>query len=188
MKNRPCGNPIDPLVLADYWSGTLPDTEQQPVEEHLLMCDSCADALGEISALIDAIRAMAREGTLNVIISQAFLDHAAAQGFRIRQYAPPAGGSVECTVTANDDLLIGRLAADLKSARRLDLRYTDYRGTAHVSDIPFDSESREVILSVGIDQMRAAGPHVAKLQLISVDESGDHLLGEYTFNHTPSAK
>ena len=188
MNNRPCRDPIDPLVLADYWSATLPEAEQQSVEEHLLACDYCGDGLREISALVDTIRAMAREGTLNVVISQAFLDHAAAEGLRIRQYAPPAGGSVECTVTANDDLLIARLAADLKSARRLDLRYTDFSGTALIPDIPFDPDSPEVILNVGISQMRAAGPHVARVQLVAVDDSGDHVLGEYTFNHTPTPK
>jgi len=188
MRDRRCANPIDPLVLADYWAGTLPETEQQTVEEHLLGCDACGDASREISGLVDAIRSMARDGTLNVVISQAFLDHAAAQGLRIRQYAPVAGGSVNCTVTVNDDLLIARLAADMKSARRIDLLYTDDRGTTHVADIPFRPHSSEVILNVGIQAIRDANQHVAKLKLVSVDETGDHLLGEYTFNHTPSPK
>lgn len=56
------------------------------------------------------------------------------------------------------------------------------------SDIPFRPGSSEVILNVGIEAIRAASPHVAKLQLVAVDDSGDHILGEYTFNHTPSLK
>ena len=186
MKVRDCANPIDPLVLADYWSGSLPKSEQQTVEMHLLGCDVCGDALREILVLVDAIRYVARKGTLNVIVSQAFLDRAASEGFRIRQYAPEAGGSVNCTVTVNDDLLIGRLAADLKSARRVDMVYTRNLGTERVRDIPFNSNSGEVLFNVGMEEILQAPTHVAKLQLVSVDDSGDHLLGEYTFNHTPT--
>ena len=42
--------------------------------------------------------------------SDEFLHRAAKQGARVREYAPPNGGQVECTVTAEDDILIGRLA------------------------------------------------------------------------------
>ena len=181
-----CSNRIDPLVLADYWGGALPVAEEEKVEEHLLVCDVCGDSLREVSSLIDGIREMARKGTLNVVVSRAFLDRAAEQGLRIRQYAPVAGGSVNCTVTACDDLLIARLAADVASAQRVDLCVALEGAFTRFQDIPINRESKEVVLNVGIEEVRAAGPNVGKIQLVAVDEAGDRLLGEYTFNHTPT--
>jgi len=188
MNYQPCSNPVDPLILADYWAGALPATAEEAVELHLLTCDACGKNLREISSLIDAIRTMAHEGTLNVVVSREFLNRAASEGLRIRQYAPAPGQSVNCTVTSADDLLIARLAADVSSAPRVDLCFFGEGGMSRFRDIPFNPNSTEVILNVAIDQIRAAGPHVAKLQLVAVEDSGDRLLGEYTFNHTPSPK
>lgn len=186
MSKQVCANPIDPGTLADYWAAALLESEERLVEEHLLSCDDCGDRLREITALTEAIRKIAREGTLNVVVSQAFLDRAAREGMRVREYAPPAGGSVNCTVTSKDDLLVAHLAADFAVAPRIDLRYSDPRGTTRVHDLPVDRNSGEVILNVAIDKMRQAPRHVATIQLIAVEETGDRILGEYTFHHTPS--
>jgi hypothetical protein len=43
-----------------------------------------------------------------------------------------------------------------------------------------------VLLNAPIAQLRAAAAHVAVIQLVAVNEDGDQVLGEYTFNHTPS--
>jgi hypothetical protein len=63
-----------------------------------------------------------------MVVTDAFLRRAKANGLRVREYAPPAGGSVQCTVTADDDILIGRLAADLAGADHVDLCICDERG------------------------------------------------------------
>jgi hypothetical protein len=181
-----CGSPIDPAMLADYWAALLSPEEELGVEEHLLCCDSCCASLHEISGLVDAISEMGRSGNLNVIVSQEFLDRAAGEGLRIRQYAPEPGGSVHCTVNADDDLLIARLAADLSSARQVDLCFLGEHGTERLRDIPIRAQSGEVIFHVAIDNIRAAGPHVARVRMVSVEPTGDRVLGEYTFRHTPT--
>ena len=84
--------------------------------------------------------------------------------------------------------MIARLAADLSKTRRVDLSFSDSSGTMRLRDVPINSKSREVILSESIDRLRALPAAVGVFQLIAVDESGDHILGEYTFNHTPSHK
>jgi hypothetical protein len=186
MSEQSCANPIDAGPLADYWLALLSPEEEELVETHLLGCDACGDRLREIIAIADVIRRMAREGTLRVIVSESFLNHATREGLRIRQYALPAGGSVNCTVTSEDDLAIARLAADLSTVQRVDLCFSDPRGTVRLFDIPVNSKSGEVIFNESIGQLRTAPAHVGVIQLIAVDERGDHLLGEYTFNHSPS--
>ena len=36
------------------------------------------------------------------------------QGLRVREYRVPAGGRVDCTVTADDDLLVSHLEGDFR--------------------------------------------------------------------------
>src|SRR5689334_5229868 len=100
----PCSNPIDSATLADYWVAALSDAQEEVVEEHLLSCDRCGDRLREVIALAEGVRELARQGSLRMVVSEDFLKRAAKEGLRIRQYAPPSGGSVECTVTAEDDI------------------------------------------------------------------------------------
>ena len=112
-----CPRPIDAAVLADYWLAALADSDEEAVEEHLFECERCGDRLREVIALAEGIRNLAREGSLRMVVSDAFLQRAAEEGLRVREYSVPAGGSVNCTVTAEDDVLIGRLAANLEQRR-----------------------------------------------------------------------
>ena len=107
-----CSHPIDAAVLGDYWLAALAKPEEESVEEHLLECDRCGARLREVIALAEGLRQVAREGSLRMVVSDVFLKRAAEGGLHVREYAPPPGGRVECTVTAEDDILIGRMAAD----------------------------------------------------------------------------
>lgn len=184
-----CTKPIDATVLADYWLAALPEAEEEAVEEHLFQCDECGATLREVISLADGLRDLARQASLQMVVSDAFLRRAADEGLRVRQYAPPAGGSVQCTVTAEDDILIGRLAADLKSARRVDLSICDERGAERLRmrDIPVNPSAGSVIVQESITFAKAAPTSTMIMRLLSVDEAGgEQLLGEYTFNHTRS--
>ena len=182
-----CSNPIDAAVLADYWLGALPSREEEAAEEHLFDCDRCGALLRDVIALADGIRDLAREGSLEMIVSDAFLQRAAEEGLRIREYAPPPGGSVQCTVRAEDDILIGRLAADLSGATRVDLCICDERGVEQVRlrDIPFQIGTRSIAYQESITRAKAAPTHTMIARLVALDEAGgERLVGEYTFNHT----
>ena len=137
-----CMNPLDATLLADYWLAALAKYAEEAVEEHLFACDECGARLREVIALAEGIRTLAREGSLRMVVSETFLRRVAEEGLRVRQYAPPAGGSVECTVSAEDDLLIGRLAANLSGAKRVDLCLCDKRGVEQLRlpDIRFNPE------------------------------------------------
>ena len=184
-----CSNPIDAAVLADYWLAVLAGPEEEAVEEHLLGCDRCGARLREIIVLAEGIRSVAREGSLRMVVSDEFLKRAAEAGLRVREYAPPPGGSVQCTVTAEDDILVGRLAANLSGAKRVDLCICDERGVERLRlrDIPVNPGAVSVAYQESITFAKAAPTSKAIMRLVAFDEaSGERLLGEYTFNHTRS--
>jgi hypothetical protein len=180
-------HPIDAEVLADYWLGALKRPEEETVEEHLLDCDECGAHLREVIALAEGVRRLAREGTLRMVVSDTFLQRAAAEGLLVREYAPPRGGSVQCTVRAEDDILVGRLAADLSGAKRVDLCICDERGVEQLRlpDIPVHTGASSIAYQESITFAKAAPSHKMIARLVAFDEGGgERLLGEYTFNHT----
>jgi hypothetical protein len=184
-----CSNPMDAAVLADYWLAVLAGSEEEAVELHLLDCDECGARLREVIALAEAVRNLAREGSLRMVVSEAFLQRAAEEGLRVRQYAPPPGGGVQCTVTAEDNILIGRLAANLSGAKRVDLCICDERGVEQLRlpDIPVHPGASSVVYQESITFAKAAPTNRMIARLVTFDETGaERLLGEYTFNHTRS--
>lgn len=181
-----CANPIDAAVLADHWIAALAESEEDAVEEHLLACDECGARLREIIKLAAGVRKLARQGSLIMVVSDAFVKRATEQGLRVREYAPPRSGSVECTVTAEDDFLIGRLTADLSGAKRVDLCLCDGQGVERLRlpDIPFHSEAGSVAFQQSIAYAKAAPSERMIARLVAFDQAGaERLLGEYTFNH-----
>jgi Putative zinc-finger len=182
-----CANAIDAAVLSDYWFGALTGSEEEAVESHLFSCDDCGARLREAIALADGIRQVARRGDLLTIVGDVFLRSVAGQGLRVREYAPPRGGSVQCTVSAEDDFLVGRLAADLPPAQRLDLSICDRQGAEQfrLADIPYLPESGSVTFQQPINYAKAAPSETMIARLLTLDEAGaERLLGEYTFIHT----
>ena len=184
-----CSNPMDAAVLADYWLAALASPEEEAVERHLLDCDRCGARLREVIALAESVRNLAREGSLRVVVSDAFVDRAAGQGLRVRQYSLPPGGGVECTVTAEDDILIARLAANLSGADRVDLCICDERGIEQLRlpDIPVRSAASSVVYQESMTFAKAAPSNKMIARLVTFDAAGgERLLGEYTFNHRRS--
>lgn len=184
-----CREPIDAAVLADYWLAVLAKTEEEAVEEHLFACDECGARLRDVIAMAEGVRQIARAGSLRMVVSDSMLKRAAAEGLRVREYAPPPGGSVQCTVTAQDDLLIARLAANLAGAKRVDLRVSNERGVEEfrLPDIPFPAGAVDVVYQESITFAKAAPDNTMIMRLVMFDESGqERVAGEYTFHHQRS--
>lgn len=181
-----CATPLNAAVLADYWLGLVSKSEEENIEEHLFTCDECGSRLAEVIALAEEIRNLALEGSLRMVVSETFLERAQAAGKRVRQYAPPRGGDVECTVTLEDDLLIGRLAANFSEFQRVDLALCDGSGAEQMrmTDIPFRPGEGTLLLQESITYAKAMPTMVMIARLVAVDETGERLVGEYTFNHT----
>lgn len=183
-----CGSPLDLPTLLDYWLAELPPSRESDVEEHLLACDACSRELGRLVELADAIRNEARTGNVGVVVSESFLDRVARDGLQLRQYRLGPGESVECTVTPKDDVLVARLVADLSKTEHVDVAWYDAEGNENqrVRDVPVHRAMREIILAQRIDDLRALPATVVRARVLAVEDRGERILGEYTFNHTPS--
>lgn len=102
---------------------------------------------------------------------------------------PPSGRSVQCTVTADDDMIVGRLAADFSGITSVDLCLCDARGVeqSRLRDIPVRPGPGSVAWQEPITPMKAAPSMTMIARLVTFDEGGgERLLGEYTFHHTRS--
>ena len=182
-----CLNPIDAAVLADYWLALLAHPEEEAVELHLLDCDQCGERLRGVMALADGVRKLAREGSLRMVVSDSFLKRVVEEGLRVREYALRAGGSVQCTVTAEDDFLVARLTANLTGAKRIDLSLCDELGVEQLRlpDIPVQAGANDVLYQESITFAKALPTSKIIARLVTFEETGaERLLGEFTFNHT----
>ena len=190
MSGSSCANPLGFSVLVDYWLAELTPAEEERIEEHLLGCTTCSERLRDLIGLAGGIQTLARSGTVRTIVTSAFLERLALEGLRVREYRVAPGGSVECTVTADDDLVVARLVAELHGVSRVDLAKCDAAGKEkeRLHDIPVSPSAEEVVLLERIDKLRALPAGVDRLKLVAVEEHGERLLGEYTFIHTPSGQ
>ena len=185
--NAACSSPIDAAVLMDYWLAVMPPQAEETLEEHVMTCDACGDRLREMIALAEGLRALARSGSLQVIVGEQLITHAAEQGLRVREYGASPGEAIQCTVSADDDVLAARLAVDVTKASRVDLSWCDLRGVEHrrMSDIPVRADAESVICQQSIDWAKASPTSTMIARLLAVDDAGgERLLGEYTFHHT----
>ena len=183
-----CFKPIDAEVLAEYWSAELDAGRELFIEEHLLGCGDCSARLESLVEIAEGIRLLARRGDLRVVLSREFVGRLEREGLRVRQYSPKAGGSVECTITSQDDLLTGRLAADLTGFTRVDAIFCDASGAerGRADDIPFRAGLTEVVLNEPVPGARQLGHTVMIVKLVGMDARGQRTIGEYRFNHSPS--
>lgn len=181
---------IDLETLAAYWLGELPEAAQAPLEEHFLGCAHCARRLEWVAACAAGVRAAVREGAVVLAITPRFLDAMKRSGLRVREYPAQPGATVHCTIAAEDDAVVSRLAAPLAGARRIDVLHSfdtgERKGSWRVEDVPFAADAGEVLLTHSTPVLRAMPSHTHRVRLVAVDESGDRPLGEYVFAHTAS--
>ncbi len=184
-----CKSSIEQGVLLAYWLGELDEAAEGRTEEHLLGCAACSERLGELVALGKGVRVLARAGGVRAIVNDAFVRRLVAQGVRVREYRVPHNGSVNCTVAPEDDIVIAHLDAPLGGVARLDMVETDSegKGLTRFEDIPFQTGSDGVVVVPRIDELRALPASTTRMRLLAVDEAGERVIGEYTFNHTPHA-
>lgn len=182
-----CASPLELAELVDYWFGDEDPDRREAVEEHLMGCDACGHRLRGVLELGEGVRRLARAGTFEVVVTPAFLERAAAQGLRTREYRVPPGGRVACTVTPEDDLLVSRLQGDFRGVTRLDV-VTRMEGQPdrYSEDVPFRADASELILAQAMPALRALGRSLLRVSLVSRDVAGERLLGEYDFDHTPT--
>ena len=182
-----CAAPIDAATLMDYWLARVDPSEEEAVELHLLECDACGDRLREVVALAEGLQALARAGSLRVIIGDALIQRATDEGRHVRQYTLHPGQPIACTVAADDDFLVAHLAADLSRVGRVDLSLCDPRGVEwqRMADIPIRADAPAVVYQESVSFAKAAPSSSMTARLLAVEADGsERLLGEYIFNPT----
>jgi hypothetical protein len=187
--NGKCARPLELGTLVDYWFEDAEPREQERVEEHLMECEACSGRLRALLALGEGVRRAAHDGAFQVVVTAAFLETAAREGLRTREYHAPPGGRVACTVTPEDDLLVARLQADLTGVSRLDV-VSRFEGGPEVrlEDVPVSPAAGELILAQAMPAVRALGQAVIRMRLVAREGGGERLLGEYTFAHSPTRR
>lgn len=174
-------------MLADYWSGDLPAPDAERFEEHLFECRDCEGRLRDLVDLGDAVRRLAHEGAVQVIVTPSFLEKATREGLRIREYAVSPRDRVSCTVTAQDDLLISRMRADFTGVSNLDVRLrVEGQPDVWIKDVPVSPDARELIMAQAMPVVRALGRIVLHFSLVAREGQSERVLGDYTFDHTPT--
>lgn len=182
-----CAEPLEVATLVDYWFGDLLAAEAERVEEHLFACDGCGSELQAVAALGEGVRRIAHQGAVAVVVTPSFLEAAARAGLRVREYVVPAGGRVNCTVTAQDDLLISRMGADFTGVSRIDLvAQIEGQAESRLDDVPVSADADELIVVQAMPWARAMGHTVFHVRLVEREASGERVLGDYTFAHTPT--
>lgn len=191
MTRPPCNDPIDVDALVAYWLGELPATAEAEVDEHLFECAHCTQQLEGLAALAMGIGRTIHDGLVPIVITPLVVDSMRRHGMTVREYSVAPGHSVHCTITAQDDAVIGRMQAALTDVRRLDAVQILDLGEGHerslrIKDLPFDPNSEEVISMPAAAALRLLPEHTWRVRLLAVDGPDERALGEYTFKHTPA--
>ena len=180
-----CRAPIPFMALAEYWFGDLEPRREAEVEEQMFACGHCSARLAELVALGKGVRGAFRRGALRVVITPAMLEKMRSEGLRLREYPVPSGGRVQCTIAADDDFVVSRLAAPLAGIERLDLVQSEGGAELRFDDVPFDPAAGEVLFLPPAAVLKRAPAHVLRLRLVAHQEGRERVLGEYTFDHKP---
>jgi hypothetical protein len=175
-------------LLLDYWLRDTDRATTDMIDEHLMRCDACGEALDALIALGAGVRAAFRAGAFAGMASDAFVQRLIGRGVRIREYRVPRNGSVNCTVAPDDELLVAHLAAPLRGVRRLDalVRLSLQGDVQHrLSDVAFDPQADEVVWLPKTDEVKRLPEHTAEVTLVSMEPGGPRELGRYAFRHRP---
>ena len=182
-----CTVPIEFSELVAYWFGELPSEAEHRLEEHLFGCTHCTDRLDELVGIGAGIRFAFEGGTVQAVISEPFLAIMKMEGLQVREYPVSPGGTANCTIDAADNAVVGRLQAKLVTVNRLDLVGLNEQGEVRfrLPDIPFNPVAGEVLFCPSAAALKKMPAHTDRVRLLAIDNSGEKLVGEYTFVHTP---
>jgi anti-sigma factor RsiW len=187
MSANTCRSPLDAGELLGYWLGELEATREAEIDEHLFVCRACGEALDRLVALGDAVRTLITQGGAAAIMPPEFVARLKAAGLRVHEYRLPPQGSVACTITPQDDLVVAHLEAPLAGVQRLDVVIHEVEAdqTFRLTDVGFNPASREVVLVPKARDLRGRGRSTQRVELLAVSGAEERVLGEYVFNHSP---
>lgn len=184
-----CLEPLTTEQLLAYWLVEPSENESAAIEEHLFGCASCSASLERLVSLGQGVRNALRAGDIAAVLPSSFVERLKSAGLRVREYRLEPQGSVNCTVTANDDLVLAHLRAPLEGVQRLDAVLTDLTdgSESRLADVSFNTNEGEVVLLPNTSQLRPVQSTTQRVRLFALDEQGERMIGEYLFRHYGSS-
>lgn len=182
-----CRTPISLADLAEYWLGEMSDPRQAEIEQHVFECGACSRTLEQLVAMTEGLRGLAGKGAVATVLTPAFLTRLKERGARIREYRLDPGDSVNCSIAPDEDLAVAHVRAALEGVTRLDVVFENVAGglAYRFTDVLFNPDEGEIVLAPRAADLRQLYSVTQWIRLVSVTESGDQVLGEYLFKHTP---
>ena len=187
MSGPKCNSRASLMDLLAYRLGEMDQASEARFEEHLFGCEECSGRLARLEKLASANRHELREGRLSALLPASFILRLKDDGVRVREYRMGPGGSINCTITPEDDLVVTHLQAKLANVRRLDVIIEEGEGgsRSRLADVAFDPASDAVVLFPASADVRKLGVATLRVELIAVGDDTERLLGRYTLNHSP---
>jgi len=172
--------------LSDYWTADVSPDDMERIEGHVFSCNACTELLADVDRLRRSIGDVARTGGFQAFVTDSLLNQLARDGVRMRTYAMDAGGSVQCAVWDDDEILVTRLRGDFGDVSAIDatLRLDTGEEWGRASDVPIREGSRELIMALPAALVRHAPEVPIRLILRASSAPPDAAsLAEYTFDH-----
>ena len=185
MTDTRCPAPIGFADVVDYWAGDLTRAEEDRIEEHVFSCDDCAREVAAAEALARGIAAVAREGRLHTVVSDAILNRLAADGVRVRMYTLEGAGIVPCAVWADDDLVVARIRADLADVDSVTIVTRQASGDeiGRLSDVAVRPGQREILNAFSAAHLRALPTTRVHVSVTTSIGDGERTIAEYSLEH-----
>lgn len=185
MTDTPCPAPIEFATVVDYWAGELSGAEEERLEDHVFACSDCARTLAAAEALTRRIAAVAREGRLDSVVTDAILNRLAAEGLRIRMYTLDGPGIVQCSVWADDDLVVSRIRADFAEVDSVTIVTRQASGDeiSRLSDVAVRPGQREILNAFSAAHLRTLPPTRVLVTVTGQIGGGERTIAEYTLEH-----
>ena len=185
MTDTRCPAPIGFADVVDYWAGDLTRAEEDRIEEHVFTCADCARELAAAEALARGIAAVAREGRLHSVVTDAILNRLAADGVRVRMYTLEGAGIVPCAVWADDDLVVTRIRADFAEVDSVTIVTRQASGDeiSRLSDVAVRPGQREILNAFSAAQLRKLPATRVQVTVTAQIGTGERTIAEYTLEH-----
>lgn len=185
MTDTRCPAPIAFADVVDYWAGELTRAEEDRIEDHVFTCADCARDLAAAEAIARGITAVAREGRLHCVVSDAILNRLAADGVRIRTFTLDGPGTIPCAVWADDDLVVSRIRADFADVESVTIvtRQASGEEISRISDIGVRPGQREILNAFSAAHLRTLPSTRVLVTVTTPIGSGERTVAEYTLEH-----
>jgi hypothetical protein len=177
-----CDAPLPIGELLDWWLGDLEAARADAIEEHFFACEVCTGRLERLREVGAGIIAISREGAIPAATTNTLLNRMSRDHRAVRQYVARPGQVIACSVSFDDDWLVGRLVAELSEVEQVDLEVDTPEGApiARLEDVTVDRLSGEVVVLFPAKMALSMDTPVMNIRL----KDGERVLGEYVFDHT----